>query len=218
MLFRSVVGAVILPMAFLPSAAWGSTIADSVPIANDSSSPELTATDSPEPTATDSPEPTATETTEPATTATTTATSTTTARPGSGPENLGTLGITPVSGVPGTKITVKSVTSCVDARGKVGKGALAVLISDQEDAEPLDAVFVATGKGGSWTAKLTVPKAAKSGDVYWVTGACFSRVPKEQGPSEEEPFTVYQPAEFKVTGAGKAPVATPVTKSPTFTG
>lgn len=198
-LSRSVVGALILPMAFLPSAAWGSTLADSTPTAPASTSaPGATGTAAP--------------------TTTTTPTVTATSKRGSGSEDFGNLSATPATGVPGTKINVSSVTKCVDAERRVGKGAVAVLITDQENPDPLDVVVVTTKKDGSWTATLTVPKSAKSGDVYLVTGGCFLNVPDESEAPEEEPFLIYYPVQFKVTGAQKAPVATPVTKSPTFTG
>jgi hypothetical protein len=59
---------------------------------------------------------------------------------------------------------------------------------------------------------LRAPKTAKSGDTFMVMAACFVNDPNQ------DMFLIYDPQYFMVTDAPTAPVASPVTKAPSFTG
>lgn len=133
---------------------------------------------------------------------------------------LGTLHFTPSSGAPGSVITVKPETPCVDGSGAVGKEAGVYLLdkihlNDLSDDTPVAAGGpVKTSKSGGWSATLTIPKKAKAGDTYAVVAVCTINSVE----TDEEPFLVYDVPSFLVAAAPTAPVAKPVTKNPAFTG
>jgi hypothetical protein len=194
-------GALMLPVGFLPTAAF----ADSAP------DPAVTATA------------TATPTPEPSVTATATDSPTPTATPvpaDPGDDYLtGAFGLKPASGKPGTVITLSSKDPCVDADGKVGSHVEVFVISetDYSDDTPvtLDEV-ISTDATGGWTATAKVPATAKTGEVYFADAACFAAGVKVD--DDATPFLVYDYQEFTVTQADKAPVASPVPGNPHFTG
>lgn len=204
-LTRSVVGTVMLPMAFLPTAAWGAT-APSVPVATTTSTASPTALPTATPTATAPP---------------------TDTKPGDEPTDSpaeprsGRLAITPVTGPAGSVVTVKSVDKCVDDKGVVGKLAGVVVLSmngllggdpaTDPTVEP-EVKEVVTAADGSWTTTVASPKTAKNGETFLITGACVYADPQEDG------FLMYDPAFYMVVDAPSAPVAKPVKKNPTFTG
>lgn len=204
-LSRTVLGALILPIGLLPTAAWGETTATSTPAAVPTTEATPVATATVDPTAPADP--------------TTPAES-----PTEGPIDLpplGTFKFTPATGAPGSTITVSSVTACVDGKGVVGKKADVILLDTNADIDTdaalADEQGVDTAKDGSWTAKLTVPATAKSGDKYVIIAGCFYK----DVETEPDTFLLYwsqKEFDFTVVAAPPAPVAKPVTEDPSFTG
>lgn len=144
--------------------------------------------------------------------------------PAKGPNQnttLGTFDASPLTGKPGTVITVKSVTPCLDSNGKVTKsGALGLLNPAKKDSQG-DPVVVETkvldlSASGAWSATLTVPTTVASGTDLMIAAGCFSAIPTEI--TEADVVLLYTPQDFMVSAAPTAPVAQPVTKNPSFTG
>lgn len=207
-------GALMLPVGFLPSAAFADTVV-SEPTAT------VSATADPEPSATASPTPSATVSPTPS--ATTVPTPTATEDPDPDPDLdylSGDFTIKPEHGKPGTVITATSKTKCVDDAGVVSPHLEFLVFSaaDLESEEPKFTVdkVVKTDSSGAWKTTAKIPTSAKTGDLYALIAACFD---KDTKPSfEAEPFLVYEGLIFTVTAADKAPIATPVAGDPNYTG
>lgn len=224
-LSRAAIGALFLPVGFLPSTAMAATAPTDTPTVSGTSA--AAPTDSPDPVSTLKPtgtptdKPTGKPATPPATRPATPPADPTTGSPVT--ELLsGTLTSTPAAGPAGTTITISSVTPCVDAQKKVATLVDVMLLSledvtgPDDDFLPVTDKVVATAKDGGWTAKLTTPASAKNGDAYVVTAACLTGDP-ETDPNVDT-FLVYDPELFMTADAPAAPVADPVTKAPSFTG
>lgn len=230
-------GTLLLPLGLLPAAAASGaaasgTAAEPVP----SVSVSVTPTDEPEPTEDPEPEPSVTDAPENPDEETPDEET---------PEDeflTGTLTRSPATGPAGTEVKVASKDECVDADGTAG-GTVDVIalglgdlddIGDLEelsarafaDDEPgagdvLDEGYVEkvldTKADGSWATTLAIPKSADTGELWMVIAACFE---KGADVTDEDtlPYLVYEPLDFTVTGAPKAPVAEPVPGDPAFTG
>lgn len=191
---RSIIGAVVLPMAFFPTAAWAAT-------GDPSGSPTATVTEDvmPKPGDGEGENP-------------------------PGDLKFGALKVTPSSGPAGTAVGVASVDKCVDSKGKPGDAVGVLLVDlgqVDEKSEELTGVVTETtavpGKDGSWSTKITIPKSAKTGATYSVVAGCFNN----SGSQPEDHVLLYVndvDHDFIVVDAPKAPVAQPVTHVPTFTG
>jgi hypothetical protein len=173
---RSIIGAVALSLAVLPTAAWAGTSAHR------------------------------------------TATTVPSQLPLGNSAKQGTLKVSPASGPPGTVVTLEPSVTC----GK-GSPVKAFLVDPTLDADPktrdkskVAEATTAAGEDGAWSVKLTVPKDAKVGTAYKVSAACYCPEFESRNPI----VTYSSDSAFDVKGAEtpKAPVAQPVTKSPTYTG
>jgi hypothetical protein len=196
-------GALMLPVGFLPTAAFAD------------SAPAVTATATPTPTSTETPS--SESTVEPSATVSPTATPTAKPTPPDGDILSGQFSMQPDHGKPGTVITVKSTTPCVDGAGKVGPQVEFVMFNEADLDGPLTVdKVISTDASGAWTTTAKVPATAKDGDLLFVIAACFA----EGSPAglDGTPFLIYDPQEFTVTKADKAPIATPVPGDPHFTG
>jgi len=84
----------------------------------------------------------------------------------------------------------------------------------QHETLTIDELFQ-VGADGTWSGEVTVPAAAEPGD-YTIVAACSAGA-----SATEEPFLIYQPQGFTVTGAGvtaPAQPAAPISATPTLTG
>jgi cytoskeletal protein RodZ len=201
-------GALMLPVGFLPTAAF----ADPTP------TPTVTASVTPTATPSTTASATPSSPVSPTPSASVTPTPSTSPTPPADDFLTGEFSYAPGHGKPGTVIAVKSKDLCVDSAGKVGTHVEVIMINaadiDSEDFPLTEDKLLATDSSGAWATTLKIPAKAKAGDVYVLDAACFAA----GATVDDDPFLIYAPTEFTVTEAAKAPVATPVTGNPKFTG
>lgn len=208
-------GALILPAGLIPSAAFAGSLPTPTPTVSVTAAPDPTVA----PTPTSDPVPPTTSAPDPTTTLTPTPDPT---DPGDPDEEIldGTFTMTPSSGKAGTTITMKSKTACVDAEGTVGR-VVEIVLTTEAELEDQDAEFtvdkaIDTDAKGAWNTTVKVPKSAKVGEEYLAVALCYPT--GSTYGDDSEPFLIYDPQVFTVTGDDKAPVADPVPGDPDYTG